>query len=53
VHTSVPFAHAQHVLKGPFQIWNLELDDYRVRMEEDVLYPPIESLSEYFTHFEI
>jgi hypothetical protein len=34
-HKSVSYAHAQHVLKGPFQIWNLELDDYRVRMEED------------------
>ncbi len=28
-------------------------DDYRVRMEEDDLYPPLESLSEDFTHFEI
>ncbi len=22
VHASVPYAHDQHVLKGPFQIWN-------------------------------
>jgi hypothetical protein len=22
VHASVPYAHAQHLLKGPFQIWN-------------------------------
>jgi hypothetical protein len=22
VHASVPYEHDQHVLKGPFQIWN-------------------------------
>ncbi len=51
VHTSAPYAHAQHVLKGTFQIWNLEMDEYRVRIEKDDLYPPQESLFKDFTHF--
>jgi hypothetical protein len=35
-----------------FKIWNLELDDYRVRIEEDDLVLSLEPLSKDFTHFE-
>jgi hypothetical protein len=31
MHASVPYAHAQHVLKGPFKIWNFYTDAEHTR----------------------